>query len=43
MTTKLMKKLFDDEWSDDLSEFKVISLEDLAKVYQAQKKILFKQ
>lgn len=26
-----MKKLFDDEWSDDLSEFKVISLEDLGK------------
>lgn len=26
-----MKKLFDDEWSDDLSEFKVISIEDLNK------------
>ncbi|AZA52767.1 cysteine peptidase family C39 domain-containing protein [Chryseobacterium sp. G0201] len=26
-----MKKLFDDDWSDDLSEFKVISIEDLNK------------
>lgn len=26
-----MKKLFDDEWSDDLSEFKIISIEDLSK------------
>jgi hypothetical protein len=26
-----MKKLFDDEWSDDLSEFKVISIDNLNK------------
>ncbi|MGI9650496.1 ADP-ribosyltransferase domain-containing protein [Chryseobacterium sp. RLHN22] len=26
-----MKKLFDDEWSDDLSEFKIISFDDLNK------------
>ncbi|WP_445432106.1 hypothetical protein [Chryseobacterium indoltheticum] len=26
-----MKKLFNDEWSDDLSEFNIISIEDLSK------------
>ncbi|SHK32364.1 hypothetical protein [Chryseobacterium polytrichastri] len=26
-----MKKLFDDEWRDDLSEFNIISIEDLSK------------
>ncbi|PTT40784.1 hypothetical protein DBR28_05120 [Chryseobacterium sp. HMWF028] len=35
-----MKKLFDDEWSDDLSEFKVISIEDLNKGFVGDKNAL---
>ncbi|NML70848.1 hypothetical protein HHL23_13745 [Chryseobacterium sp. RP-3-3] len=35
-----MKKLFDDEWSDDLSEFKVISIEDLNKGFVGDKSAL---
>ncbi|WP_454047883.1 cysteine peptidase family C39 domain-containing protein [Chryseobacterium sp. Marseille-Q8038] len=35
-----MKKQFDDEWSDDLSEFKVISIEDLNKGFVGDKNAL---
>lgn len=35
-----MKKLFNDEWSDDLSEFKVISIEDLNKGFIGDKNAL---
>ncbi|MDR2235426.1 MAG: hypothetical protein LBE92_04835 [Chryseobacterium sp.] len=33
-----MKKLFDDEWSDDLSEFRIISIEDLNKGFTSTSK-----
>lgn len=33
-----MKKLFDDEWSDDLSEFKIIPIEDLNKGFTSNSK-----
>jgi hypothetical protein len=35
-----MKKLFDDEWSDDLSEFKVIFIEDLNRGFVGAKNAL---
>ncbi|BFO65636.1 cysteine peptidase family C39 domain-containing protein [Chryseobacterium sp. KCF3-3] len=35
-----MKKQFDDEWSDDLSEFKVISQEDLKNGFMGDKNAL---
>ncbi|WP_276727847.1 hypothetical protein [Chryseobacterium carnipullorum] len=35
-----MKKLFDDDWSDDLSGFRVISMEDLNKGFVVDNRIL---
>lgn len=35
-----MKKQFDDEWSDELSEFKIISIEDLNKGFVGDKNAL---
>lgn len=38
-----MKKLFDDDWSDDLSEFKVISIDDLKRGILGKGKDPFKE
>lgn len=35
-----MKKLFDDDWSDDLSGFRIISMEDLNKGFVGDNRIL---
>jgi len=38
--TQLMKKEFDDDWEDDLSGYKVISIEDLNKGFVGDKNAL---